>query len=159
MAVAPELLEAAASEGSAGAEGAAGTSAGRAAQPRQEGAVAQGLSRASGQVRRLPSAAGAVYGQVSTPSRAAQTLTKVIWAVALGLIVLQVAAEATGQQWSFALPGTGRPTPKQPYVPLYGPQAAQASMPGVLGAPSAPAAAAAVQGPPVGGPLSPVLLP
>jgi hypothetical protein len=56
--------------------------------------------------------------------------------VAIGLIVLQIAAEATGQRWSFALPSLGKPAPKQQYVPLYHGQTAAAALPGVLGAPT-----------------------
>jgi len=59
--------------------------------------------------------------------------------VALGLIVLEIAAEATGQTWSFSLPNPGAQKPqKQPYAPLYAgqqphpTQTVTAAMPGVL---------------------------
>jgi len=78
----------------------------------------------------------AAYGRVSSPSAAAQTITKLLWAVMVGLIVLEIAAEATGQYWSFNLPGAGRGAPaKSPYVPLYAGQTAAAlpaAMPGVF---------------------------
>lgn len=61
-----------------------------------------------------------VAGAVSTPSRASQTVTRLIWAAALGLIVLQIASEATGQFWSFKLPNFGAGFTKKPYQPLYG---------------------------------------
>lgn len=99
----------------------------------EEGAAWRAASRASGQVRRAPAAAQKAYGAVSSPSAAAQTITKLLWAIAVGLIALQVAAEATGQRWSFALPGgTGKHPVKEAYVPLYSGQAS-AAMPGVFG--------------------------
>jgi hypothetical protein len=87
-----------------------------------------------------------LYQRVSSPSMAAQTVTKLLWAVAVFLIVLEIAASATGQRWSFSLPGTAA-TPTKPYVPLYQGQAlptaaaaqsVAASMPGVAGAPEPP---------------------
>jgi hypothetical protein len=73
---------------------------------------------------------------VATPSATAQTVTKLIWAAALGLIVLEIASLATGQFWSFNLPGLRRgPAPKAPYVPLYPGQDVGAAMPGVFTGP------------------------
>lgn len=63
------------------------------------------------------SLASNAYRKMSSPSAASQTLTRIIWAVALGLIVLEVASEATGQFWDFKLNGPA--LNKQPYVPLY----------------------------------------
>lgn len=101
----------------------------------------QAVSNASGQVRRVPAAARGAYGHVSSPSATAQTITKLIWAAAVGLIVLQIAAEATGQQWGFQLPGQASKPTKQPYQPLYTGQVSSA-MPGVM--PAAVAAPASV---------------
>ena len=130
MAIAPELLE----EGAAGAE----SGAARATEP---GKGFQLASQASGQLRRVPGAVRTGYGAVSSPSAAARTITRLIWAVALGLIVLEIAAQATGQTWSFAIPREGRGKPqKQPYLPLYAgqqPGALQAAMPGVFTGPVA----------------------
>lgn len=128
MAVAPELLE----EGAAGAE----EGAGRATEP---GGGFQAISRASGQLRRAPGALRAGYDAVATPSATASTITKLMWAVALGLIVLEIAAQATGQTWSFSIPrqGGGKPQ-KEPYQPLYAGQhagALAAAMPGVFSGP------------------------
>jgi hypothetical protein len=122
------------------AEG-AGARAAAGSQP--EAAPWRAISRASGYARpaaaRTASAARSVASSVSTPSQAAQTVTRLIWAVALGLIVLQVAAEATGQQWSFNLPATGAKLVKGSYRPLYAGQpttianpitAGQAAQPG-----------------------------
>lgn len=118
MAVAPELLE----EGAAGAESGAADA--------DEPGPFRAVSRASGGLRRAPAAARTAYGSVSSPSATAQTITKLLWAVAVGLIALEIAAEATGQHWAFNLPGIGRgPAPKQPYVPLY---AGQPAFPGVM---------------------------
>lgn len=73
---------------------------------------------------------------MSSPSATAQTITKLLWAVAFGLIVLEIAAQATGQTWAFNLPGIGRgPAPKQPYAPLYAgqePAAAAAAFTGAV---------------------------
>jgi hypothetical protein len=127
MAVAVEALPAAAeaaegagaaAEGAAGAGGAGGSGTGAKA-GRTEGRVWQAASSASGQLRRAPAAARSAASRVSSPSALSATLTKLIWAVAIGLIVLQVAAEATGQQWNFHLPGLASPRPKVPYLPLY----------------------------------------
>ncbi|OLE23433.1 MAG: hypothetical protein AUG49_15980 [Catenulispora sp. 13_1_20CM_3_70_7] len=123
MAVAPEALEAVAPD-------ALGTGS-------QEAGVFRGISAGSGQLRRAPGAArrglATANRYAGSPSAAAATVTKLIWAIALGLIALQVAAEATGQRWSFALPSVGHgPAPKQPYAPLYTGQAA-AAMPAVFG--------------------------
>lgn len=126
MAVAVEALPAAA-EAAEGGEAAAGSAS------RREAAPFRAVSRASGQA--APAAvrtAQGVRSAVGTPSRAAQTVTKLIWAVAVGLVVLQVASEATGQYWSFALPKSGAKKPtKAPYAPLYPGQVA-AAMPGVF---------------------------
>lgn len=119
MAVAPEALEAAEAAGSG------------------EAAPWRAISRGSG---RVPGAARTAVRSVSSPSATAQTITKLLWAVAMGLIALQVAAEATGQRWSFSLPGSGQKPSKQAYVPLYPGQPA-AAMPGVFGSPSSPASA------------------
>lgn len=127
MAVAAEALEG----GAAGAEGGA-----RAAT--EPGPGWQAVSRASGQLRRAPGAARSAIGSVSSPSAAAQTVTKLIWAIAVGLIVLEIAAQATGQQWSFALPSLGAQAPqKSAYQPLYAGQTAPASsaLPGVFSGP------------------------
>jgi hypothetical protein len=134
MAVAPEALEAA---------GAAAGDSGEAAPWR---AISRASAHAPAAAR---SAAGGVQraaGAVSSPSAAARTIEKLIWAVAVGLIVLEVAAQATGQTWSFALPaaaGKAKPV-KQPYLPLYGGQAS--AMPGVLPPFSQPSAPGAVPG-------------
>jgi len=124
MAVAAEALE----EGASGAESAQGaatrTPALAVSRPRSSGGDWLNTGRSA-------------LGRVSTPSAAAQTVTKLIWAVAVGLIVLEIAAEATGQRWSFSLPGVGRgPAPQQAYEPLYsGQTAVQAAMPGVFSGP------------------------
>lgn len=137
MAVAPEVLE-------------AGAGAAR------EAAAWRAISSASGQVPRAAGgarrAARGAVSSVSSPSAAAQTITKLIWAIALGLIALQVAAEATGQQWAFSLPGRGQKPSKQPYRPLYGPQAASA-MPGVI--PSSTSTSALIGGAAAGALLTP----
>lgn len=125
MAVAAEALE-----------GGAAAAQGGAAAAEEPGGVWQAASRASGRLRGAPGAARRAYGSVSTPSEAAQTIAKLIWAVALGLIVLEIAAQATGQTWSLRL-GQGavaqKPT-KGAYVPLYAGQTSTvtAAMPGVL---------------------------
>jgi hypothetical protein len=108
----------------------------------QEAAVFRGISAGSAQLRRAPGAArrglSGADRVAGSPSAAAQTITKLIWAVAMALIALEIAAEATGQKWSFALPSVGRgPAPKQPYAPLYTGQAA-AAMPAVFGGTTAP---------------------
>lgn len=95
------------------------------------GTSARGLASlgqgAYSQVSRPSSATRRAFGAVSTPSQAAGTLTRLVWAIALGLIVLEVASEATGQYWSFNLPATGaqvfKPTA---YKPLYAGQTAAA---------------------------------
>lgn len=129
MAVAPELLEAGASGAESGAQAAS-----------EPGGGWQAVSRASGQLRRTPGAVRSAYQRnLSSPSAAAQTVTKLIWAVALGLIILEVAAQATGQTWSFALGQgvRGQKPQKQPYLPLYAGQQspASAAMPGVFSGP------------------------
>jgi hypothetical protein len=92
-----------------------------------------GRSATLGAAQTAYGAARRGYRAVGTPSAAAQTITRLVWAIALGLIALQVAAEATGQRWSFNLPAVGKgPAPKQPYVPLYSGQAVNA-MPAVFG--------------------------
>jgi hypothetical protein len=149
MAVAPELLE----EGAAGAEGGEAAAA-RAPAPtpsprqRSSGGAKGGKAAAARAPAPTPSprqrssggdwlrTGGAAYGSVSSPSAAAQTVTKILWAVAVGLVVLEIAAEATGQRWSFTLPGIGRgPAPRSPYLPLYAGQTlpAASALPGVLG--------------------------
>ena len=127
MAVAPEVLE--------GAEGAAAGAQESAAAATRPGGGWQALSQTSGHLRRVPAAARAAFGPVSSPSATAQTITKLIWAVAVGLIVLEVAAQATGQTWSFSLPGTSGKPRKGGYLPLYAGQQspAAAALPGVLG--------------------------
>lgn len=129
MAVAPEVLEA-----GAGAEEGAAAGA-RGAESQSQGGPWQAVSQASGQLRRTPGAARAAYASVSSPSAAAATVTKLIWAVALGLIVLEIAAQATGQTWSFSLDGfaRGQRPQKGAYLPLYAGQASAASaLPGVF---------------------------
>lgn len=129
MAIAVEALP----EAAEATEGGASAAEGGASRATTPGGGWQAVSRASGQLRRAPAAAYGGYQSLSTPSQAAQTITKLIWAVALGLIVLEVAAQATGQTWSFALPGRGPKPAKQPYQPLYAGQATvTAAMPGVL---------------------------
>lgn len=88
--------------------------------------------------------------QPATPQAApVRIVTRLLWALAVGLVVLEIAAQATGQTWSWSLQGFGRkPQPKQPYQPLYGGQptntgasqypyaaasALEAAMPGHLG--------------------------
>lgn len=65
------------------------------------------------------------YQRVSTPSATMQTVGRLLWALALLLIALEVIAEATGQTWSFNLPTSGSARPPQPYQPLYPGQALQ----------------------------------
>ena len=126
MAVAAEALEEGAAAAQSGAE-----------ESTAPGAGFQAISQASGHLRRPPGAARAYYNRsLSTPSAAAQTVVKIIWAVALGLIVLEIAAQATGQTWSLAL-GRGVQTQKPQkgaYLPLYAGQSqtVTAAMPGVL---------------------------
>ena len=128
MAVAPELLE----EGAAAERsGQAAAAAGSARPARRSGGGGS-------------SAIGAVNRAVGTPSAAAQTVTKLLWAVALGLIVLEVAAQATGQQWGLHLGqgATGTKPQKGAYLPLYAGQASVAhALPGVFSGP------VSVQGP------------
>ena len=83
--------------------------------PRGRQQQATGVSgqaaRAAGRAyRTLPSAGG---------SPATRAVTRVICALAVGLIVLEIAAEATGQYWKVAIPSRGAPRQKEPYVPLY----------------------------------------
>lgn len=118
MAVAPEVLEGA-EEGEAAAT--------RAPRPSSSGGDWLNTGRAA-------------YSHVSSPSAAAGTITKLIWAAALGLIALEIAAQATGQTWSLAL-GKGvqaQPPPKGAYQPLYAGQTSMAlpsAMPGVFSGP------------------------
>jgi hypothetical protein len=52
---------------------------------------------------------------------ATQLITRLTWGLALGLVALEIAAQATGQQWSWTLNGFGRqPPPVTPYRPLFG---------------------------------------
>lgn len=112
MAVAAEALEA-----GAGAEGAAGAAAGGA--PRQRSSS----SSSAGDWGRSAQAGWQALPRGSGSSPAAQTATKLIWAAAIGLIVLEIVSEATGRYWSFSLPTKGQPAPKQAYAPLYQGQA------------------------------------
>lgn len=119
MAVAPEAIEAA-----------------QAAEGAQEAGAWRAASAASARARQAPAAARRAYGSVATPSSAARTVTRLIWAIVVGLVVLEIASEATGQRWSFNLPAIGRgPAAKSPYVPLYTGQStpAAAAMPSVFG--------------------------
>lgn len=127
--------------GSAGEDSAIEAAGGGPADPLADaGAVANTLRRAaSGAASAARSGGGGLRSlgsSVSSPGGTAQTLTKLIWAAALGLIVLEVAAEATGQQWSFKLPAAGSLT-KQPYQPLYAGQSVGSTtagaMPGIFG--------------------------
>lgn len=153
MAIAVEAIPAAAEavEGTAGAaegatgaaEGTAGAAGGSAGG--QGGAVRKRISQASQQLRSAPAPSSGRVRQASTAawdrlpsgsgsSPAAKTATKLIWAVAIGLIVLQIASEATGRYWSFQLPGLNggtKPQP-QPYQPLYAGQQISGAMPGVI---------------------------
>lgn len=139
MAIAVEALPAAAEAlPAAAAEAGAGAGA-------EEGGAFRAISAASGQLRRVPGAArtaaggaGRAYRKLpsSGPSPAVRTITRLLWAVAAGLVVLEIAAQATGQQWSFNLQGFGlQHAPKQPYQPLYAgqPSLVQSAMPGVMG--------------------------
>lgn len=125
MAVAVEALPAAAEAVGSGAAGSAGAAEGAgAAAARTEEAPWRAISSASGHApaagRRAASGAVAGYRSVSTPSATARTITKLLWATTLGLIVLEIAAQATGQTWSFNLPAVGKGKPaKSPYQPLY----------------------------------------
>lgn len=110
MAVAPEVLEAGAGAAESGAT--AGAAAGAVRRPRSSPAD-------------YGRTAGALYGRVSGPGPVADTITKLIWAAAIGLIVLEVASLATGQFWSFNLPGLGSAPAKLPYQPLYSGQQTQ----------------------------------
>lgn len=97
-----------------------------------EASAFRAASAASGKLRQLPSAAQSGYQKVSSPGRTAQTITKLIWAAALGLIVLQIAAEATGQQWGLNLgplgsSSSGQKFTKGSYRPLYGSKPARAT--------------------------------
>jgi hypothetical protein len=101
--------------------------------PRQpEAAPWQAVSAGTGHVR---GAASAAWN--ATPSGASRTVTRLIWAVALGLIALQVLSEATGQFWSFSLPSKGKAT-KQPYLPLYSGQQNPLVFTGTTAAPNLP---------------------
>lgn len=87
--------------------------------------------------KRFQSGAGRVYGALpsSGPDPTTRLITRLIWGLAVGLVALEVAAQATGQQWSFSLPGLGRkPKPAEPYVPL-APSATTSALPGVFGTP------------------------
>jgi hypothetical protein len=88
-------------------------------------AAASGAGRAgSGAVsaaRSGQSGLSSLGRHAGTPGQAAQTITRLVWAIALGLIALEVASEATGQFWNFNLKGPG--LQKQPYQPLYPSQA------------------------------------
>lgn len=111
MAVAPEVLEAGAGAAESGAT--AGAAAGAARRPRSSPAD-------------YGRTAGAVWSRVpSGPAPVAGTITKLIWAAAIGLIVLEVASLATGQFWSFNLPGLKAAPAKLPYQPLYSGQQTQ----------------------------------
>jgi hypothetical protein len=119
MAVAVEALPAAADA----AEG-AGAAAGRAASSGQEAAPWRAISGASAHAPAAASGtAGAVrraYASVSTPSRTAHTVTRLVWAAVMFLVVLEIAALATGQHWGFSLPAASGQKPQpQPYQPLY----------------------------------------
>lgn len=105
MAVAPEVLAAGADAAESGAT--AGAAAGAVRRPRSSPAD-------------YGRTVGAAWSRVpSGPAPVASTITKLIWAVAIGLIVLEVASLATGQFWSFNLPGLGATPAKLPYQPLY----------------------------------------
>ena len=142
MAIAAEALPAAAeaaeggataAESSGAAAGAApraprGQAAGAAVRPPRRRQSAGGSEAAPW--RAVSSGTGSVRGAASaawnaSPSGAARTVTRLVWAVALGLIALQILAEATGQFWSFSLPTKGGKAAKQPYQPLYQGQQAQ----------------------------------
>ena len=141
MAIAVEALPAAAEAAEGGAAAAESSGAAAGAAPRRprparqpEGASWQAVSAGTGRAR---GAANAAWN--ATPSDASRTVTRLIWAVALGLIALQILSEATGQFWSFSLPGTGGKATKQPYQPLYQGQAQNAlTFTGTTAAPSLP---------------------
>lgn len=122
MAVAPEALEAVEGAGTA-----------KAAQ-----AAARAPRRSSSSGGDWLNTGRSLYGRVSSPSSAAQTVAKLIWAGVLGFGMLALAAEATGQTWSFSLPNPGAQKPtKGAYVPLYAGQTspASAALPGVFSGP------------------------
>lgn len=93
------------------------------------------LSRAARPARTALPSAGS--------QRGTQVLTRMIWAVAVGLVALEIAAQATGQTWSWDLRGFGRQAPaKVAYQPLYAgmPMSPQdAALVGLHGVPTAPA--------------------
>lgn len=122
MAVAPEVLE----------EGAAAERGGQAAAA-AGGARSAGRSGGGGSSDPI----GAVNRAVGTPSAAAQTVAKLLWAVALGLIVLEIAAQATGQQWGLHLGqgATGAKPQKGAYLPLVAGQQPIPAMPGMFSGP------------------------
>jgi hypothetical protein len=124
VAIAPEAIE-------AGEASEASASAPAAAAPRRQ--------RSSGGDwgRTAAAAWSRVPGSPSSNSTAAQTIVKLAWAVAVGLIVLEIAARATGQVWSLSLPAPqGTHPTKGAYLPLYPGQSlpTAAAMPGFFGA-------------------------
>jgi hypothetical protein len=140
VAIAAEALPSAAEAAEGGAATAESGAASRpSAAPRRspaarqpEPAPWQAVSAGTGHVR---GAARAAWN--ATPSGASRTVTRLIWAVALGLIALQVLSEATGQFWSFSLPSKGKAT-KQPYLPLYSGQQNPLLFTGTTAAPNLP---------------------
>jgi hypothetical protein len=117
MAVAVEALPAAAEAAEGGAAAARGAGAAASGQ-RAEGAAWQTVSNASGRIQSAPrAAAGAAWN--ANGASVQRTLTRLIWAVAVGLVALQIVAELTGQYWGLNLPATGRSPAPEPYLPLY----------------------------------------
>ena len=147
MAIAAEELPAAAAAVEGGSEeGARAT--------RSPGQPWVGISQASG---RAPAAARAAVRALPSAGqqRGTQVLTRIVWAIAAGLVVLEVAAQATGQTWSWTLRGFGRQAPaKVPYQPLYAgmPMAPQDPLVGLHGASSTSSSAS-------GGSPGPLLAP
>lgn len=96
-----------------------------------EAAAAPAVAAASSRAPRQPRGSVSLpVRAVSGPSETAKTITRLVWAVAIGLIVLEVASQATGQFWTFNLQGPA--LQKQAYRPLYGQAQTAAALPGIL---------------------------
>jgi hypothetical protein len=86
--------------------------------------VAIAAEALAGAINRAPRAANRVYNALpaSGSQPATQVVTRLIWALAIGLVVLEVAAQTTGQTWGWSLQGLGRQPPAQvPYQALDAP--------------------------------------
>ncbi len=117
MAIAAEAL-------AAPAEGAAAEGAGWRA-------ISRGTAAVPAAARRAPGVAKSVYNALpaSGSQPATQVVTRLIWALGIGLVVLEVAAQTTGQTWSWSLQGLGRQPPAQvPYQALDAPASVSAAL-------------------------------